>query len=372
MTIDTIDRAALYVVGLPLKVPFETSYGRETHRESLVLALFSGDTCGYGECVAFKDPYYTYETIQTAHHIAREYLIPEVLNTAPIDLRFIANAFARVRGHEMAKAMVENAVLDLLAKSESIPLYKLIGGKNKKIKSGISIGLKGSIDALLSAIEEAQARNYHRIKIKIAKGKDIDVVKAVRAAFPAIPLAVDANGAYTLDDLSTLIELDKYNLTMIEQPFVAAALHDHSILQAHLQTPICLDESITGLTDLENAVRYNSCSIVNIKQGRVGGMLTAKSISNVSVVHGLGVWSGGMLEMGIGRAFNLHLQALPYFTMPGDTSETARYFDKDLVDQPVVLDEDGYIPLPQGAGIGVCVLEDRLGRACLSTETIKK
>jgi O-succinylbenzoate synthase len=270
--------------------------------------------------------------------------------------------FSQVRGHNMAKAAVENTLLNLLAYKNEVPLYELIGGKKIKIMSGISIGIKENVDDLLEIIRQAIAKKYHRIKIKIKKGKDIAVLRAIRSAFPDISLMADANADYSMDDIAHLKQFDEFNLMMIEQPLSYNDIYFHSFLQNQVQTPICLDESITNLNDARTAIALKSCRIINIKQGRVGGILNAKAIQDFCKNNGIKVWSGGMLETGIGRAFNIQLQTLPGFVLPGDTSETARYFHEDIVDKPVVLGADGMIDIPEGNGIGVKVIQDRLDK----------
>jgi O-succinylbenzoate synthase len=262
----------------------------------------------------------------------------------------------------MAKAAVENALLDLLARQYEIPLFQLIGGKDQKIMSGISIGIKDDMDDLFESIQEASDKKYHRIKIKIKKGKDVEILKAVRKTFPFIRLMADANADYALEDIHILKQFDAFNLMMIEQPLNYDDIYFHSFLQKQIDTPVCLDESIKNLNDAKTAVALGSCKIINIKQGRVGGMMTSKAIATYCTDKNIGVWSGGMLETGIGRAFNIHLQTLPGFVLPGDTSETSRYFTEDIVDKPVVLEPDGFIKIPDGFGTGVNVLSEKLDR----------
>ncbi len=359
--IPAIDSIELYIVKLPLIRPFETSFSVQTHREAMLLRLTAGDTAAWGECVAGADPYYSYETNETAMHIIKGYLAPLLLQQKEeLTVEGLMDSYARVRGHNMAKAAVENALLNLLALLNEVPLYQLIGGENGKIMSGISIGIKDKIDDLLVVIDEAVRRKYHRIKIKIKRGRDVEVLRAVRENFPDVSLMADANADYSLKDADHLAAFDEYNLMMIEQPLNYEDIYYHSLLQKQLKTAICLDESIKNLDDARTAVDLKSCRIINIKQGRVGGILAARAIQDFCMHHAIKVWSGGMLETGIGRAFNIHLQSLPGFTLPGDTSETSRYFREDIVDKPVVLGPDGMIDIPQGNGIGVEVIRERL------------
>jgi o-succinylbenzoate synthase len=357
-----IDSVEMFIARLPLVTPFETSFSVQTLKEALLLKIVSDDVWGWGECVTSPDPYYCYETNKTASHIMQDFLMPILSNMKNFTVEAVLKGFERIRGHSMAKAAVENALLDLLARQCQIPLFELIGGKNKKIMSGISIGIKENINDLLKTIQTAWDKKYHRIKIKIKKNKDIEILKKVRKTFPNIKLMADANSDYTLEDMPILKRLDEFNLMMIEQPLNYNDIYFHALLQNQIQTPVCLDESIKNLNDAKTAVELGSCKIINIKQGRVGGMLKAKEIQAYCLNSGIKTWSGGMLETGIGRAFNLHLQTLPGFVLPGDTSETSRYFNEDIVDKPVMLQSDGFIEIPNGTGIGVDVLPERLER----------
>jgi len=360
--IKKIDSVEMYGVRLPLVNPFETSFSVQTHREALLLKIASDGISGWGECVTAPDPYYCYETNSTSHHIIKDFLIPILMTLKNFSIEVVLENFDRIRGHNMAKAAVENALLDLLARQQGIPLFQLIGGNDQKIMSGISIGIKDHMNDLLESIQEASDKKYHRIKIKIKKGKDLEVLKAVRKKFPSIRLMADANADYATEDSHILKQFDAFELMMIEQPLNYDDIYLHSFLQKQIDTPVCLDESIKNLNDAKTAVSLGSCKIINIKQGRVGGMMKSKAIAGYCADNHMDVWSGGMLETGIGRAFNIHLQTLPGFVLPGDTSETSRYFTEDIVDQPVVLEPDGFIKIPEGPGIGVRVLSERLDR----------
>lgn len=369
--INHIDSMELFIVKLPLVEPFETSFAIETHKEALLLKISSEGIDGWGECVASPDPYYSSETNETALHIIRAFLLPLIIKMKNFSLQEVLEEFERIRGHNMAKATVENALLDLLARKQNLPLYELIGGEKKRIMSGISIGIKKNPDELLESIKKALSKQYHRIKIKIRKGREIEPLTRVRENFPDIKLMVDANADYSISDIEILKQLDDYDLMMIEQPLEYDDLYFHSLVQKELQTPICLDESIENLNDVKTAINLGSCRIINIKQGRVGGILNAKVIQDYCRNNGIKVWSGGMLETGIGRAFNIHLQTLPGFLLPGDTSETSRYFQEDIVEPPVALQTDGFIDVPEGDGIGVRVIPDRLTRFTAFSEKIE-
>ncbi|GAB1350698.1 o-succinylbenzoate synthase [Ignavibacteriales bacterium] len=355
-------------VNLPFVTPFSISSYTWTCKEALLIKISSGELSGWGECVADPDPFYSPETTVSCLHIIKEFIIP-VLKSG-MDFTDFEKEMKHIRGNMMAKAAVENAILDLIAKVENKPLYELFGFEPKKIMSGISIGIKGSIDELLNSVQDAIDKKYHRVKMKIKKGRDIEWVAAVRNGFPSLQLMVDANGDYSIDDAAHLAQLDKYNLTMIEQPLSYSDIYFHSKLQKSIQTPLCLDESIHSLADAITAVELGSCRIVNIKEGRVGGMAEAVRIAEYCHNIGIPVWSGGMDETGIGRAFNIHLQTAPAFTLPGDTSETKLYFKEDIVTPPVSLDENGYISIPQGPGIGASVLEEQVKKFELKREAL--
>jgi O-succinylbenzoate synthase len=320
--------------------------------------------------VSSPDPFYSYETNETALYIIKTYLLPILKNLQDFSVDEVLDEFEMIRGHNMAKATVENALLDLQAKKNGLPLYQLIKGERKDIMSGISIGIKADSNDLIQSIKEANMKNYHRIKVKIKKGEEIKPLQLIRETFPNIKLMVDANADYSIEDRGLLRQLDNYDLMMIEQPLDHNDLFYHSILQKELSTPICLDESIKDLTDAELATNLGSCRIINIKQGRVGGILKAKVMQEYCMKNNIAVWSGGMLETGIGRAFNIHLQTLPGFTLPGDTSETSHYFREDIVEPSVHLSSEGFIEIPEGDGIGVKIMLERLKRCTISSEKL--
>jgi o-succinylbenzoate synthase len=366
--IPSIDRVDLVLVRLPFVSPFAISTAVWTTKDALLLRLESGGVTGWGECVADPDPFYAAETTTTARHLLKDFLLPLV---APgITLGELERRMRHVRGNAMARATLENAVLDLIAKTKGVPLHALLGAPRKKIMSGISIGLQESPAALVAAVADAVAKKYHRVKMKIQKGKDLDYVRAVRERFPNLPLMVDANGDYRLDDAAHLAGLDAFGLTMIEQPLSYSDIYQHALLQKSLKTPLCLDESIHSLDDAAAAIALGACRILNLKQGRVGGILESMRILEHAAACEVPVWSGGMDETGIGRAVNIHLQTLDGFTLPGDTSETSRYFHEDLVEPGVVLDAEGFIDVPEGPGFGATVVEERLARLKISEEKI--
>jgi O-succinylbenzoate synthase len=353
-----LDRVDLVNVKLPFVAPFGTSVYTWTHKEALLMRLESGGLTAWSECVSDPDPFYFYETTGTARHIIKDFLLPLV--EPGIALGELEGRFRHVRGHGMAKATIENGLLNLIALQKGVPLHELMGRPAKKIMSGISIGLKGSQAELLAAVEHAVAKKYGRVKMKVKKGQDVEWVRAVRDRFPDLPLMVDANGDYTLADAALLRKLDAFGLMMIEQPLSHSDIYEHSILQKDLKTAICLDESIHGFGDAATAIALNACRVINIKQGRVGGLMESMRIAAYCASHGIDAWSGGMDETGIGRAVNIHLQTAAGFTLPGDTSETSNYFDKDIADPPVVLGPGGFIDIPGGPGLGVRVVPERI------------
>ncbi len=355
-------------VSLPFVTPFSTSNYTWSCKEALLLSITCNGETGWGECVADPDPYYSPETTISAHYIIKKFILPQI----KMGMTFgeFVSVLQSIRGNMMAKATVENAMLDLMAKLRGIPLYELLGLKKKKIMSGISIGIQNNINDLITGVEKAQEKNYHRVKLKIKKGKDVEWIRTIRKHFPDVRLMADANGDYTLDDADHLRKLDEYNLMMIEQPLSYSDIYQHSLLQKHLKTDLCLDESIHSLEDTKTAHNLGACRIINIKQGRVGGMYEALRIAKYCSENGMKVWSGGMDETGIGRAFNLHLQASEYFTLPGDTSETLRYFNEDIVEPSVILDDDGFIAIPDGPGIGTKILAERIKKFSLYREVL--
>ena len=365
-----IAKIELLTVRLPFVAPFGTSVATWSCKEALLVRLEDKGVTAWGECVADPDPYYASETTVSARFIIKNFLLPEL--KPDLSLAGLLGRWARVRGNEMAKAALENALLDLVAKRRGVPLHRLLGFATKRVMSGISIGLQESIPALLEKVEEAVAGGYHRVKMKIGRGHDVEWVKAVRERFPALALMADANGDYSLADAELLARLDDFRLTMIEQPLSYHDIYQHSLLQARLKTPLCLDESIHSVDDAAAAIALKSCRVINIKQGRVGGMLAAVRMAGLCAAHSIPTWSGGMDETGIGRALNIQLQAAPGFTLPGDTSETRRYFHEDIVEPPVLLDGDGFIAMPTGPGIGVEVRESRLKKYLLDRERVRR
>ncbi len=367
-TLTRIEQVELVTVRLPFLHPFGTSVHVWTCKEALLLRLQADGIVAWGECVADADPFYLPETTTDARHIIERFLLPLVEPGIP--LGELLTRFRAVRGHTMAKAAVENALVGLLALRKRVPVHELLGFPARRIMSGLSIGLRDSPDELVAAVQAAVEKRYHRVKMKIARGRDVDYVRAVRARFPDLPLMVDANGDYTLADVGHLRQLDEFGLMMIEQPLWYSDIYQHSKLQKQLATPLCLDESILGLADAVAAVELGACRVLNIKQGRVGGLVESVRIAGYAAEQGVGAWSGGMEETGIGRAVNIHLQTADGFTIPGDTAETANYFAEDIADPPVVLDEEGFIRIPPGPGLGVSIDPARLAKYTIDRQVL--
>lgn len=364
-----IERVELRGLELPLLRPFETSFSRTETKSFLLVSVSAGGVTGHGECVADPDPYYLPETTGTVRHVLRDFLVPRLLALDFEHPRDVFPAFAQVRGHEMAKACLEMAVWDLQARRDGLPLHALLGGRGGRIAAGVSIGLQDSLEALVERVSVEAAAGYRRVKLKIKPGRDLELVRAVRARFPDLPLMVDANSAYTLDDTERLRALDEYGLTMIEQPLGFDDIVDHARLQRALRTPICLDESIRTPDDARRALDLGAARVVNVKVGRIGGFTSLLALHALCVARGAPLWCGGMLESGIGRLANVHLQTLPGFTLPGDTSASSRYFAEDLIDPPVTVAPDGTIAVPEGPGLGHAIVWPRVERATRFRET---
>ena len=366
-----LERIEVRRLRLPLRTPFETSFGRTTEKDFLLVSAAADGVTGYAECVADADPFYLPETNATVLHVLRDFLAPLAFALEIGHPRELLPAFARVRGHEMAKAALEMAVFELWARRAGEPLWRTLGGRAGEIQSGVSVGLQKDDALLADVVAREAAAGYRRVKIKIKPGRDIPLVEALRRRFPELPLMVDANSAYTLADAERLAGLDGFGLMMIEQPLGWDDIVDHASLAKRLKTPVCLDESIHGPDDARRALELGACRIVNSKVGRVGGFLGATQVHDVCRARGGPVWCGGMLESGIGRLANVHLQTLPGFVLPGDTSASARYFEEDLVDPPVVVSAQGTIRVPDGPGIGHAIVWPRVERATDFHETLR-
>ena len=371
-----IERIELGLVRLPLVRFFETSFGRIDDRAFVLVTVEEDGAVGVGECVADERPFYSSETTRTAWHIITDFLAPMVLGRTFMHPREVFDSFALVRGHHMAKAAIEMAMWDLFARQQSRSLAEVLGGTAAAmangISSGVSIGIQESLDELVARVDTELEAGYRRIKIKIKPGWDLEPVRRLRERFGPVPLMVDANAAYALNDAPHLARLDPFDLMMIEQPLEYDDLRDHSRLQANLRTPICLDESLETPRLAEEALEVGACRIINIKPGRVGGHMQSIRMHDIAVAHGAPVWHGGMLESGIGRAHNIHLSTLPGFTLPGDVAASRRYFAPDLIDPEIVVRPDGTIAVPAGPGIGVNIVNDRVAHATIERLELRR
>ncbi|MCX7850259.1 MAG: o-succinylbenzoate synthase [Thermus sp.] len=366
-----LERLSLFLVELPLVAPFATSFGEERTKQAPLVSLTADGVMGWGECVAGSGPWYSWETVETARYVISEHIRPLLSSRKVFEHPSeLPAALAPIRGHGMAKAAVEAALWDLYARLQRKPLYQLLGGVREAVPAGVSVGIQPDIPSLLAAVEGYLAEGYQRIKLKIKPGWDVEPLRAVRERFPDVLLSADANAAYTLADLPTLRELDRFGLLMLEQPLHFEDLLEHAQLARELATPICLDESITSARRAREALALGACRIINVKPGRVGGLTEALEIHALALERGIPLWCGGMLETGIGRALNVHLATLPGFTLPHDISATKRYFREDIADPPFEL-RDGHLPVPQRPGLGVEINWDRLLRSATWSRTWK-
>ncbi|MBW7888811.1 MAG: o-succinylbenzoate synthase [Bacteroidetes bacterium] len=366
-----IHRVEIRHTKMELVSPFETSLGVELYEEHIIVRVDSEGFSGWGEVVVEPTPSYSYETLTTAWHVLKDFLIPGILGKK---FETIQEALAKnswVRGHRMAKAGLEAALSDLFAKSQDVSLSTFLGGTRKRVPAGVSVGLQSTPAQLVKTVESYLQDGYKRIKIKIAPGRDLDLVKALRKEFPDIQLQVDANSAYTLNDIAMLKALDEYNLQLNEQPLGYDDIYDHSILQPQLSTPICLDESIYTLSDAKAAIQLGACKIINIKPGRVGGYTESIRIHDYCRSVNIPVWHGGMDESGIGRAGNIALASLPNFVLPGDISSSRRYYKEDIVEPAFEIDSESMMSVPEKAGIGVEVMLNRLEKVTVAKQECK-
>ena len=367
-----LQKLDLREIGLPLKAPFETSFGTTFERRILIVRVFDRDgAVGYSECTAPEEPFFNHETIDTAWTIITKYVAPLLAKANVCRAEDVSKVLAPIRGNRMAIGAVETAIWELESKIADKPLWQHLGGTQAEINCGVSIGLQPSTDILLEKVTREVESGYQRIKLKIKPGQDLELVSTIRRAFPDILLSVDANSAYRLErDLDLLKQLDDFNLLMIEQPLAAGDLVDHAKLQQQLKTRICLDESITCLADAKHALELGSCRIINIKLGRVGGHSEARAIQAYCAEHNIPVWCGGMLESGIGRAHNIAMSTLPGFILPGDVSASARYWNEDIIVPPVEVSNRGTITAPAAPGIGYAINESLIEKITTRKDVI--
>lgn len=356
-----IERINLRQIRMPLVHHFETSFGRTYERRIVLVEVEDSDgAVGWGEVTCGENPFYNEEWVDAAWMILRDYVAPRVLHANLQAAADVAPRLSHLRGHRMAQGGLEAACWELEARKLGKPLWQHLGGTRGETNSGVSIGIQDSIEELLDIIETALAAGYQRIKIKIKPGWDINVIAKVRERFPDAPLMADANSAYTLADRDHLKQLDAFTLMMIEQPLAHDDIIDHAELQKFIETPICLDECIRNAHHAEQAIRLGACRIINIKLGRVGGFTEALRVHDVCAANAIPVWSGGMLEAGIGRAHNIAMSMLSNFSLPGDVAASKRYWQHDIIAPAVEVSSSGTIAAPSALGLGYELDRDRI------------
>ena len=364
-----IKAVELRVVRLPLVTPFRTSQDSQDERVALLVRVETTDSEGWADCAVSQAPSYEPEFLSGARAVMAEYLVPMLVAAPEVTAARVHKVLAPVKGHQMAKAALETAILDAELRPRQMSFAQYLGAVRNRVPVGVSVGIPGSLAELIGQVEGYLEQGYQRIKLKIEPGWDVEPIRAIRERFGEdLALQADANSAYTLASASHLRALDEFGLLLLEQPLAADDLLGHANLSRSLTTRICLDESITSPLAAATALRLGACSVVNIKPSRVGGYLAARSVHDLCAAHGIPVWCGGMLETGVGRAANLALAALENFTLPGDISATARYFAEDIT-PPFVL-EDGHIAVPGGPGIGIDVSREVLGRLTINREVL--
>ncbi|HXS78225.1 MAG TPA: o-succinylbenzoate synthase [Terracidiphilus sp.] len=366
-----IDGIILREVHMPLVRPFQTSFGITKNRRILLAEVRSEGLVGWGECTAGERPHFSSESTDTAWQVIVDELGPILAGAHPDHGGSCPKLFEIVRGHPMAKAALENAIWDIEAQREEVPLSRLIGGVRDRIACGVSLGIQKSISELMDIIERELAAGYQRIKLKCKPGWDVEVFEKVRDQWPDILLSCDANSAYKLRDADHLVTFDQFDLLMVEQPLWHDDFYYHSMLQKRMNTPICLDESIRNRRDALAAIEMESCKIINIKLGRVGGFSEAIAVHNAAQERGIPVWCGGMLEAGVGRAHNIALSTLENFRLPGDVSASARYWTEDIIEPEVTVSSEGEIMVSESAGRGYEVRTDLIEKLTVRKEEIR-
>jgi O-succinylbenzoate synthase len=360
-------------VALGLVTPFRTSFGTQNDRDILLVRVEVDDSTGaaegWGECVALSEPLYSAEFVDGAQHVLRAHLAPRAFAAGDLQAADLARVLAAVKGHPMAKAALECALLDAELRLAGTSLASRLGAVRDRVECGVSVGMF-PLPELLDQVDAYVAQGYRRVKLKIEPGFDVEPVRAVRERHPDLALQVDANAAYTVADADRLARLDPFGLLLVEQPLPEDDLLGHAEIARRIATPICLDESITSARVADQAITLGACSVVNIKPGRVGGWFEAVRVHDTCRARGVPVWCGGMLETGIGRAANVALAALPGFTLPGDTSASDRYYARDIVTDPFVLD-DGCLTVPTGPGLGVDVDRDYIADVTTAVEIVR-
>jgi o-succinylbenzoate synthase len=366
-----IEAITLREIRMPLVHFFETSFGRTTERRILLLTVHCEGVDGWGECTAAEHPFYNEESIDTAWYVTKSYFSPMLLGKDIERGADVPKHIAKVRGHRMARAAVENAVWDAEALAKNVPLWKLVGGTQTEINCGVSIGIQDSPEVLLDKIAIEVDAGYQRIKVKVKPGWDVDILRRIRQKFPEITLSCDANSAYSLRDVDHLKRFDDFNLLMIEQPLWNDDIAGHAVLQRELQTALCLDESILHARDAAAAIEAGACRIINIKLGRIGGFSEAIATQALCARAFIPNWCGGMLEGGIGRAHNIAMSTLPNFKLPGDVSASSRYWKEDIIEPEVMVSATGTIKVPDAVGRGFAIREDLIEKLTVRKETLR-
>jgi O-succinylbenzoate synthase len=361
-----IESIILREVHMQLKAPFETSFGTVQDRRILLVEVVADGVSGWGEVTTTESPVYNSETTGTAWHIISDFIAPFVIGRSLAKASDFPALLTHIRGHEMAKSGVENALWDAEAQIKGVSLSKLLGGTLDEIACGVSLGIRENPQALVNRVDEELRSGYQRIKLKIKPGKDFEYVAAVRKQFPNIRLSVDANSAYTLADTEHLKKFDEFNLLMMEQPLGWDDIYSHSKLQKQIHTAICLDECIQSTRDALTAIELEACRIVNVKLGRVGGHTEARRLQEACRERGVPVWCGGMLESGVGRAHNIAMSTLPGFVLPGDVSASLRYWNEDIIEPGVEVTPQGTIRVPKTPGLGYTVVRERVEELTVS------
>lgn len=367
----TVDSISIFQVRMDLVTPFRASSHAATRLDHILIRLTAGPHEGWGECSAPSDPYYLGETVETSWHVLSEFLIPNVVGKSFSTVEEFVALTALVKGNTFARAGLEIAAWDLLGRSQGVSVKRLLGGQRTTTESGVSLGMEKDIETLLRHVERYVAEGYKRVKVKIAPGKDRSVLEALRKRFPKLPIMADANSAYRLDDAPLLAALDDLDLMMLEQPLAWDDMVDHASLQKLVRTPICLDESIRSTSSAAVAIRLGACTIVNVKAGRVGGLLEARRIHDQFHAAGIPMWCGGMHDYGIGRAANLALSSLPGFSIPGDVSGSDKYFLEDIVDPPIRA-HNGVLEIPDRPGLGYTPSLERILKRTVRARTFAK
>lgn len=363
-----IESIRLHEVSMPLVTPFQTSFGTTTQRRILLVEMQSEGLTGWGEVTTPENPFYNPESIDQAWVVLRDFLIPMLLGASLRAASDVPALLARVRGSEMSKAALENAIWDIEAQQKQKPLHQILGGVRQEVACGVSLGLRKDTAELLDVVEREVSNGYQRIKLKISPGQDVELVEAVRRKFPEILLSVDANSAYDISQIDMLRALDDFSLLMIEQPLQWDEIYLHARLQSLLKTAICLDECIHNIRHASAAVELHACRIINIKLGRVGGHTEAREIQKYAQEHGVPAWCGGMLESGIGRAHNIAMSTLLGITLPGDVSARKRYWKEDIVEPAIDITQRGTIIAPDTVGLGYTVCRDRIAKLTVSRQ----